>query len=65
MAVSSLGDMLVTGSADRSIRIWERTDEPFFAEEERENRMESLFETDQPVTSSSHHHLTEPSANML
>lgn len=42
--------MVVTGSADRSIRIWERTDEPFFAEEERENRLESLFEADQPVS---------------
>lgn len=50
LAVSPLGDMVVTGSADRSIRIWERTDEPFFAEEERENRLESLFETDQPVS---------------
>lgn len=41
---------MVTGSADRSLRLWERTDEPFFAEEERENRMESLFEADQPVS---------------
>ena len=50
LAVSTLGDMVVTGSADRSIRIWERTDEPFFAEEEKENRMESLFETEQPAS---------------
>ena len=47
--MSSLGDFVVTGSADRSVRVWERTDEAFFAEEERENRIESLFETDQPV----------------
>jgi len=47
--VSSLGDMVVTGSGDRSIRVWERTDEPFFAEEEKENRLDSLFEADQPV----------------
>ena len=49
LAVSALGDMVVTGSADRSIRRWDRTEEPFFAEEERENRIESLFEADQPV----------------
>lgn len=30
----------------RSIRRWERTEEPFFVEEEREKRLESLFEAD-------------------
>lgn len=35
-----------TGSADRSIRRWERTSEPFFVEEEKERRLESLFEAD-------------------
>lgn len=34
------------GSHDRSIRRWQRTDEPFFVEEEREKRLESLFEAD-------------------
>ena len=29
---------------------WERTEEPFFAEEERERRLESLFEADVEVT---------------
>lgn len=33
-------------SACRSIRRWERTEEPFFVEEEREKRLESLFEAD-------------------
>lgn len=42
--------MVVTGSADRTVRIWERTDEPFFAEEEKENRIESLFEAEGPVS---------------
>lgn len=32
LAVSSLGDFFVTGSHDRSIRRWERTEEPFFIE---------------------------------
>ncbi|KAJ7550174.1 hypothetical protein O6H91_07G086600 [Diphasiastrum complanatum] len=44
LAVSSLGDFLISGSHDRSIRRWERTDEPFFIEEEREKRLETLFE---------------------
>jgi hypothetical protein len=34
------------GSHDRSIRRWERTSEPFFVEEEKERRLESLFEAD-------------------
>ena len=34
------------GSHDRSIRRWERTSEPFFVEEEKEKRLESLFEAD-------------------
>ena len=49
MAVSSLGDFVITGSHDRSLRRWERTDEPFFVEEEREKRLESLFEADLEV----------------
>ena len=46
MAVSSLGDFVVTGSHDRGLRRWERTEEPFFVEEEKEKRLESLFEVD-------------------
>lgn len=46
MAVSSLGDFVVTGSHDRGLRRWERTEEPFFVEEEKEKRLESLFEED-------------------
>jgi U3 small nucleolar RNA-associated protein 12 len=38
--------MVVSGGHDRSLRRWERTDEPFFVEEEREKRLESLFESD-------------------
>ncbi|KAF6255140.1 WD40-repeat-containing domain protein [Scenedesmus sp. NREL 46B-D3] len=34
------------GSHDRSMRRWERTSEPFFVEEEKERRLESLFEAD-------------------
>ena len=46
LAVSSMGDFLVTGSHDRGLRRWERTEEPFFVEEEKEKRLESLFEED-------------------
>lgn len=54
MAISSLGDFLVTGSHDRSIRRWERTEEPFFIEEEREKRLEALFDTGQESAADVH-----------
>ncbi|KAG6555190.1 hypothetical protein Mapa_003229 [Marchantia paleacea] len=44
LAVSSLGDFIITGSHDRSIRRWDRTSEPFFLEEEREKRLETMFD---------------------
>eukprot|EP00898_Chlorokybus_atmophyticus_P008490 jgi/Chlat1/8642/Chrsp87S00661 len=44
LAISYNGDFIVTGSHDRSIRRWDRTEEPFFVEEEREKRLETLFE---------------------
>ena len=47
IAVSSNGSFLVTGGQDRSIRVWERTDEQLFLEEERERALESMFETDE------------------
>uniref|UniRef100_A0A2P2JB97 WD-repeat protein n=2 Tax=Rhizophora mucronata TaxID=61149 RepID=A0A2P2JB97_RHIMU len=46
LAISSRGDFVVTGSHDRSIRRWDRTEEPFFIEEEKEKRLEELFEAD-------------------
>ncbi|EPS66900.1 hypothetical protein M569_07875 [Genlisea aurea] len=46
LAVSNRGDFLVTGSNDRSIRRWDRTEEPFFIEEEKEKRLEEMFESD-------------------
>ncbi|TKY84971.1 hypothetical protein EX895_006051 [Sporisorium graminicola] len=38
------GKVVVTAGADRSIRTWEKTDEPLFLEEEREREMERAFE---------------------
>lgn len=32
LSISSRGDFIVTGSHDRSIRRWDRTEEPFFLE---------------------------------
>ncbi|CAI9766340.1 unnamed protein product [Fraxinus pennsylvanica] len=46
LAISNRGDYLVTGSHDRSIRRWDRTEEPFFVEEEKEKRLEEMFESD-------------------
>ena len=45
-AVSNDGEFLLTGSADRSLRCWERTQEPVFLEEEEERRLEGVFEED-------------------
>lgn len=45
LAVSKFGSFIVTGSHDRSIRVWERSDEPLFLEEEREKELETLFES--------------------
>lgn len=32
LGISNRGDFIVTGSHDRSIRRWDRTEEPFFIE---------------------------------
>jgi len=45
LAVSSLGDFVVSAGHDRSIRVWERTEEQLFLEEEREKELETLFES--------------------
>ncbi|KAL9008925.1 MAG: hypothetical protein Q9173_005996 [Seirophora scorigena] len=44
MTVSRTGEFLVTASHDKSIRIWQRTDEQIFLEEEREKELEELYE---------------------
>lgn len=45
MALSKTGDFVVTASHDKSIRIWQMTDEPIFLEEEREKEMDELYES--------------------
>ncbi|KAL6045453.1 beta transducin [Balamuthia mandrillaris] len=44
LAVNKTGTFVVTASHDRSLRIWEQTDEPLFLQEQRDNEMEELFE---------------------
>ncbi|XVE96575.1 hypothetical protein REPUB_Repub02eG0234700 [Reevesia pubescens] len=46
LSISNRGDFVVTGSHDRSIRRWDRTEEQFFIEEEKEKRLEEMFEAD-------------------
>jgi U3 small nucleolar RNA-associated protein 12 len=45
LAVSNRGDFVVTGSHDKSLRVWEKTEEPLFLEEEREREIERMFDT--------------------
>jgi U3 small nucleolar RNA-associated protein 12 len=44
LAVSNRGNFVVTGSHDKSIRIWEKLDDPLFLEEERERDLEKLYD---------------------
>ncbi|CBI30172.3 unnamed protein product, partial [Vitis vinifera] len=46
LSISNRGDFIVSGSHDRSIHRWDRTEEPFFIEEEKEKRLEQMFESD-------------------
>jgi U3 small nucleolar RNA-associated protein 12 len=44
MAIAHSGEFLVSASHDKSIRIWQQTDEQLFLEEEREKELEELYE---------------------
>lgn len=44
MAIARSGEFLVTAGHDKSIRVWEQTDEQIFLEEEREKELEQLYE---------------------
>ena len=45
MSVSEEGGLVLTGSHDRSLRLWERTEEPLYIEEEKEKELENLLES--------------------
>lgn len=44
MAIAHSGNLLVSASHDKSIRLWQQTDEQIFLEEEREKELEELYE---------------------
>ena len=44
LAVAHSGEFLVSASHDKSIRIWNQTDEQIFLEEEREKELEDMYE---------------------
>lgn len=44
LAMSHTGDFIVSASHDKSIRIWQQTDEPLFLEEEREKEQEEAYD---------------------
>ena len=44
IAVSRGGDFMISAGHDKSIRVWEQTDEQIFLEEEREKELEELYE---------------------
>ncbi|KAL2153899.1 hypothetical protein VTH82DRAFT_2575 [Thermothelomyces myriococcoides] len=45
LAISHSGTTLVSASHDKSIRVWEETEEQIFLEEEREKELEELYES--------------------
>ncbi|KAH7328863.1 hypothetical protein B0I35DRAFT_404160 [Stachybotrys elegans] len=45
IAMSRSGNFLVTASHDKSVRVWEETEEQIFLEEEREKEIEELYES--------------------
>lgn len=49
MAISRVGDFVVTVSHDKSVRVWRQSDEPLFLEEERERELEEMY--DRNITS--------------
>lgn len=44
LAVSRTGDFIVSASHDKSMRVWQQTDEQIFLEEEREKELEELYD---------------------
>ena len=45
LVVSRTGSFFVSASHDKSIRVWEQTDEQIFLEEEKEKELEELYES--------------------
>ena len=49
LRVSHVGDFVLSGSHDRSIRRWDKSDEVFFLEEEKEKRLERILDANDVV----------------
>ncbi|WFD25221.1 beta transducin [Malassezia nana] len=62
LATGHQGRLVVTAGADRSIRVWEKTDEPLFLEEEREKELEKMYESAAPEQPETHDTQTEAEA---
>lgn len=45
MSISDYGEILTSSSQDRMIRVWRRTDEPLFLDEEKDKGMQEFFES--------------------
>lgn len=45
VAVSDDGEMVASASHDKMLRVWRRTDEPLFLQEEEDRRMDEMFES--------------------
>ncbi|CAM1506633.1 Fc.00g062740.m01.CDS01 [Cosmosporella sp. VM-42] len=45
IAISNTGNFLTSAGHDKSIRVWDETDEQIFLEEEREKEIEELYES--------------------
>jgi U3 small nucleolar RNA-associated protein 12 len=45
IAVGEDGEIVATGGRDRLMRVWRRTDEQLFLEEEQDRRMDDMFES--------------------
>lgn len=45
ICVSNSGKFLISASHDKSLRLWEQTDEQIFLEEEKEKELEELYES--------------------
>lgn len=45
IGISGDGEMVATASHDKMLRVWRRTDEPLFLQEEEDRRMDEMFES--------------------
>ena len=55
LSVSQTGSMLLSGGGDRAVRVWERSKEQMFVEEERQNELNELLEQETDA-----HHRANP-----